>query len=93
MKNRILADIEEDLADIAEEAAEWTLGRGECLYLAVHGDTWQIIAGRDGCQPTGSLCMLTWEDVEAIDAGNGECETVQAHCMMQIQTWIDDLNA
>jgi hypothetical protein len=77
----------QQMADIAKDAAEWTLSRGECLFLAVHGDAWQIIAGRDGCQPSGSLCLLTWEDVETIDAGNGECETVQAHCMMQLQAW------
>jgi hypothetical protein len=83
----------QQVADIAQDAAEWTLGRGECLYMAVHGDTWQIIAGRDGCQPAGSLCLLTWEDVETIDGGHGEFPTVESLCLAQIEQWIDDLNA
>jgi len=77
----------QQMTDIAKDAAEWTLGRGECLYMTVHGDTWQINVGRDGCQPSGSLCLLTWEDVETIDAGNGEFPTVESLCLAQVEAW------
>jgi hypothetical protein len=58
------------------------LKKGEAIYL-FRGDA---IKGRDGCQPSNSTCLMTFEIQETINAANSEYPSVQA----AIEAGIDD---
>jgi hypothetical protein len=63
--------------EIATAAASYLpICEKQTLYL-IEKD--HVILGREGCQPSNSICLLTWEEQETIANGNGEALTAYDH--------------
>jgi len=60
------------ITEIEIERAAYNLAAGEVLGLKVS----ELITFAEGCQPSGSRCLITAEEVETIDNANSKYATI-----------------